>query len=605
MNLDRATELLSKFSIRSDKEGAGRICDFKLNECQLLIMERLKELQEAGKPLWAIVLKSRRVGVSTLAEGLLNCHCISNANARSLVLAHLFPSSRVLFNMAKLMRDSLPFDAPRPTLRQLEYVHKAGNSTLEITTAKSTQSGRGMSFSAIHFSEAGFYEDEGEVFTSLLQTVPHSPDTMILIESTANGKVGNGKAFYDMWCSSLEGRTQFEPIFIPWTMDPTCIYDPEMAKDAPCDDDEKELIEAGVSLEQLAWRRVVMETKCGGSVDKFKQEYPFTWEEAFISYENAAFNSTERRWAKAWLDGKDKDHEETRIIFRRRNNNYSWNDGMGNPKLKAGPVDFIPSRDSKDAAVSLWEEYDPKCWYYIGADVARGDKAGDFSAFVGWNGSTGDQAFRFAAKIGPVELANQLDMVGREYGNALVNIEVTGGFGGWCQTVLRDRLQYPNFYRWKGSGDDKLAGKAPQNTLGWETQHRSRKNLFAAFREALRYRKIRIFDKNLFIQIESATYDEYGREEIQAEHDDILMAAMIGWIAVEQYPPPNRRRKPIVVPWEGMVPVDEDGEIDIQAEISKRNRSWLTVSDGSFENTLRRHYAVVRTSKKRDRLEGV
>ena len=45
-----------------------------------------------------------------------------------------------------------------------------------------------------------------------------------------------------------------------------------------------------VSLEQLEWRRWCIKNNCGGDIDKFKQEYPISPEEAFLSTGKCYFN---------------------------------------------------------------------------------------------------------------------------------------------------------------------------------------------------------------------------------------------------------------------------------------------------------------------------
>lgn len=48
--------------------------------------------------------------------------------------------------------------------------------------------------------------------TSLMQAVPFHKDTMVIIESTANGI---GRAFYDLWQRTCHGESVFQPMFFP------------------------------------------------------------------------------------------------------------------------------------------------------------------------------------------------------------------------------------------------------------------------------------------------------------------------------------------------------------------------------------------------------
>src|SRR6202035_5728289 len=127
-----------------------------------------------------------------------------------------------------------------------------------------------------------------------------------------------------------------------------------------------------------------------------------------------------------------------------------------------------------------------------------------YSSLTIFNGTTGDQAARLVGRIDPVQLADQIDMIARLYNNALVTIELTGGFGMWTQKTLRDIYHYSNLYRWHGGKDDSLPDKGVKQAMGWTTTYDSRKLLFSAFREALRYEKVRIYDPKLLTQIQSA-----------------------------------------------------------------------------------------------------
>ena len=48
---------------------------------------------------------------------------------------------------------------------------------------------------------------------SLMQAVPHDPQTMVIIESTANGVGGE---FHQQWLRAVRGESEFVPLFFPW-----------------------------------------------------------------------------------------------------------------------------------------------------------------------------------------------------------------------------------------------------------------------------------------------------------------------------------------------------------------------------------------------------
>jgi hypothetical protein len=581
LSLDRSVAFMSRLSIRKKD---GDIVPFQLNRSQQVFMSKLKEHEEKTGLAWAIVLKARRVGISTVAEGLINAHCFATPNARARIIAHKHDSAVALFDVAKMMRDSVAAKMPPGTQRLLEYPYTKGR--LQIQTAGSSTTGRGLSLSAVHFSEAAYYEGDAQTLVSVLPAIPKKPGTLMIIESTANGKLGPGETFFQYWIGAMEGRNAFTPIFIPWTMDPDCSSDEELAADAPGDEDEEDLMSDGVTRGQIAWRRLTLETECKGLPEIFHQEYPRSWEEAFVSTGSPAFNEQERKQASACIRGPLRKQPISMMVVRREGDKSAW--------------DYV--KDEK--GILIWEkpQKEPiKHKYYLGCDVARAKTdQSDYSSIIVWNGTTGHQAARYAARCEPIELANIVDMLGRDYNTAMVIIELTGGFGSWTQKQLRDVFHYPNIYRWKGSKDDSMPGRTMKHALGWETTYTSRKMLMAAFRESLRHGKIRIHDELLVAQIEAATYDEDWRWEVKAAHDDVLVSAMLCNIAMQQYPPAVRLGSKIIDPDIEAAKNDEGMEDD------RKFRARFTLDP---RWALRRHWRKVRSTRgsgsSRDRLAGI
>jgi hypothetical protein len=194
-----------------------------------------------------------------------------------------------------------------------------------------------------------------------------------------------------------------------------------------------------------------------------------------------------------------------------------------------------------EGEIRVWELPIERRQYYIGADAAKGVGTGDFAAIVGWNGDTGRMAFRFAERIPPETLAYFLNGLGRFYNNAMINIEFTGGWGATAAQELRDRYYYPQQYLWRGSRDDKVHAKA-STALGWETTQRSRRMLFDRFRLALRRGEAHVTDQQFLAQMSRAQMEMPWNWQVIKGHDDIFMAGLLGWIAVEQYHTPRQSK---------------------------------------------------------------
>ena len=524
MELNAAERFLARFAIR-DRDSHKRV-PFVLNFNQKKIHTVARKQQEKGKPVRIVVDKSRRVGVSSWAEGLLFAHCCWLPGAHALIAAHEFKSSKALFSIPKGFAKQAHFLNLRDVEREITFPHQDAESLLQIITAGKDTSGRGFTLSALHLSEAAHYKS-AEPFTSIIPAVSTHKDTIIIIESTPNGMDGDGETFYEMWLDAVERRSEYEAVFLSWVDDPACVADPAIAKNAPVDKEEKELLQRGITKGQLAWRRLkIASPECGGMLELFHQEFPTTWEESFITSGFPAFEEVERQWAAhnvkepKWQGFIDQTDD-------------------GSMKL----------REHARGDLCIWEDPIPGHFYYVGADAARGDDekdARDFAANVGFDGNTGRQVFRYAGHVVPEVHGCYLNSLGRHYNRAMLNGELTGGYGYGTLYVVRDLLKYPNLYRWKGKDDKVGTWASGRNAVWYETTQHTRTMLFEMFRAALREGAgtngeygITLYDDLLAAQVRMCTRKETGRVDVKKGHDDILFGAMLANVSMRQWAPPR------------------------------------------------------------------
>src|SRR5690606_37607220 len=147
-------------------------------------------------------------------------------------------------------------------------------------------------------SEVAFFPDAKTTMLGLLQAVPDQPNTLVVLESTANGV---GDWFHEMWQKAEKGENEFTPIFLPWFIQPeyTRPFRTEAEREQFIQEVEATHVDANgetvytyekqlmekhdLTYEQLNWRRWTIANKCQGDEILFMQEYPSTPEEAFIS----------------------------------------------------------------------------------------------------------------------------------------------------------------------------------------------------------------------------------------------------------------------------------------------------------------------------------
>jgi len=141
-----------------------------------------------------------------------------------------------------------------------------------------------------------------------------------------------------------------------------------------------------------------------------------------------------------------------------------------------------------------------------------------------------------------------LNSLGRHYNRAMVNGELTGGYGHSTLYVLRDILHYPNLFRWRGKHDD-MPGQASWKKAAWfETTQYTRTQLFELARMSLREAVVTKGDAGVTVrddilagQIRRCTRMETGRIEVRQGHDDVLFGFMLANIAMRQWAPPRNQ----------------------------------------------------------------
>lgn len=272
------------FLVIHDKSGAT--LPLKLNRAQQYIHERLEAQREATGKVRALILKGRQQGCSTYVQARFFHKIVTKRGKKAFILTHLSDATRAIFEMTKRYSENLDpdlFAQPDKKNDNLLLYEKLG-SGYRVGTAGSAEIGRSMTNQYLHLSEYAFYKDAASISLGLLQTVAEMDDTEIIKESTANGQAND---FYNDWVSAKNGASRYQAIFVPWYwQDEYCIED---AKFIP-QDEEIEWLERfggnGLKPGHLNWRRIKLqdfkgdyEQKCR----KFRQEYPFTDDEAFLS----------------------------------------------------------------------------------------------------------------------------------------------------------------------------------------------------------------------------------------------------------------------------------------------------------------------------------
>lgn len=513
----------------------AQIVPFRLNAAQRRLYDALEEQRQAGKPMRAIVLKARQLGFSTLAQALIFQRTVTRPNVTSLVVAHREDAVETLFNMSRLFYETMPEDI-RPKCRtanshmllfdspERDPARKARdpglNSRIRCATTGGAGVGRGDTIHNVHASEFAYWVgDKAQTWTAIMQAVPSEPDTMVIVESTANGF----DQFHAMWEAAVAGESDFVPLFFPWFENPDYRRTPD--PDAVWTAQERELqARYGLDERQLAWRRWCIRNNCAGDERVFRQEYPSCPEEAFLTSGQCVFDS--------------------RLLAKRRSQTR-------NPAIQgrfvcdAGPEPTALRnprfREEERGMVRIWKPPLPRRPYVIGGDTA-GTGSDFFTAQV-LDNTTGEQVAVLRHQYDEDQYARQLYCLGRYYNDALIGVETN--YSTYPVKLLA-LMGYPRLY--VRETPDTFTGSL-LDAYGFETTSRTRPviiaRLVAAFRE-----NPELFNDPLTLgEMLTFQYNQRRRPEaLPGEHDDLVMALAIAWEIRDQQsyleePEPSRRTR--------------------------------------------------------------
>ncbi len=551
-----------KFYIRP--EDAGEPVRFTLRPAQRLLLSDIVRDYNRGKS-FHIVLKARRMGISSACMYLAFWLCMTRSNVSVASMAH---REDVTVRLKEFF-EGFFYDMPEelrqlykcsPTCTHSPLLCRLSNqdmffwkfdwgSAIYTATAGSSQPLQGTGQALLHFSEAAFYPKGGkDLIRAVMPTLPKSEDSrfIVVVESTANGDDG---WFYQTFMKAQEAEEKrksgegsfilWKPHFYPWFVDPRYTYDAGLVEidgkrvlppDPSFDEEEAELRQLyGLSDSQLAFRRYVIENELDGDHDAFRVDYPSSVEEAFAASRIEVFPRA-KLLAQLRRSGKPKRYALSHTL------SYD-------PRLVPDPV---------SGELYVFEEPDKRGLYLMGVDTALGvvrpDGGADFSALCIWKwGPKPKVVATLRERYDPEELARKAYIAGAYYNWATICPEQNSGSGRHFIQVLR-KMGYAPLWR------DRNAIRTELNfddTIGWKTNAVSKDFIVSEMNSAIKRELVELSDSRL---IEEALWFSHGegRERyVLAKgegHADLLMAAMIGYAAMRIAPPtgvaePSRERR--------------------------------------------------------------
>lgn len=546
---------------------AGELKQLKLNSTQRKIYEKIQELQRQKKPVRIIILKARQMGVSTITEALIFHRTATSKLTNSLIIAHEADASTNLFNMSKLFYDELP--APlrpmrkasnakeivfeNPTADPTEKEKNPGlRSKIKIATAENREAGRSDTIHCLHASEVAFWPDAETVMVGLMQAVPNTPNSFVIIESTANGV---GGYFYDMWKQAENGENDFIPLFFPWFEHEE--YRMPVPSDFSLTDEEKKLKEKyHLDDEQISWRRWIIRNNFKGDEEKFRQEYPSNPEEAFL------------------VSGRPKFHAQTLLEYRERcidgEKGYLELPPVPNGLMKSKMIRFV---SDKKGFLEVWKPPDDGKEYFIGVDTAKGLATGDFSVAVVYDENY-DMVALWHGHMDTDLFADEVLKLATWYNEALI-VPEENNHG--LAVINRLKENYSNIYRRKTV--NKITDETTEQ-LGWYTSEKTKALAIDNLAKHIRNKTIGTKSRKFIDECLTYIIEDDGKTNAQQGcHDDIVMASAIVLYVMESY---ATRVGKIVSPGEPTLPQGKTwikdkhiSEIEDELKMEAKENAWF------------------------------
>jgi len=588
---DRVFALKNEFKIRSydTSRMQWNLVPFSLNAEQIALLDEIKRQEKEQGFVRIIIDKARKLGMSTFIQALKMHTCMFNPQIHALTVAHEESATRELFRIGKRIAENVDsrIGSPlkgKPKGHLLEWDN--GSRAECQTQGGSPDSERGSTPNFLHISELPSWESSrkttsaADVAQALLNAVPTTPNTLILIESTA---MGLGNLFAEIWHRAIKNEqgNLFVPMFFPWTGRKAYSVPAPTRKQATQEarlDEQMRLahdtkdvtgfhaaanelqysqlqrdraIKYNLSPDQIRFWQQTLVNACAADQDRFDQEWPVSWQVSFVASGRAVFSGS-------MLQKRIKQVEKQEFA------QGSLVEAEGTVRLQ---------RDG--GAWQIYKQPEPDRRYVIGADAAAGgrNKDDDYSCIQVIDRATEEQVAEFYDKVPPDRLGDQMALAAKLYNNALCAPEANGP---GLVTIHQLINKYPHctIYR-RFAVPGQVAGSETK-LLGYNTNVKTRHYLFGQFESAVRRGEATINSQRLLSEMITLIRAKgTGRPEASpGYHDDACVAfaialdvsrqqADMGIPSVEQAQPsvPPGGYSELAMPFDGKAPpIDEFAE---------------------------------------------
>lgn len=469
------------------------VIPFRINPVQRIyydIKARTPMPKATGKRF--IVLKARRMGITTIEQCISYAQCRTRRNSKCMTIAQTKPDTAKIFEMVLRMHQDDPNFAKLDKDRKDALAYKLMRSDFSIGTAGGVAVARGDTLSRVHGSEVAFWDTNDNDTDNLIASLGEAARRgEMVLESTANGL---GGWYYEKWQEAKSGDSIWTPIFLGWYMDSrnqvsVTKEESDIIVDTITDEESHLVDQFGCNINQIAWRREKSKGKAKAK-KMFKQEYPSTPEEAFISTGTSYFNTD-------IIEKKERECKQ-------------------------------PIRESE--GLCIWAEPIEGIHYIVAADTSEGNLNSDDSPIGVLRWDNGEQVARLNWKASPSALGHKCVEFAKKYNGALIAIENNNTGHSAINTVMNQCLYNRVYYH------EDLVKENPKEstTPGWRTTGLTRPLLLNELNDSLENDEMIVNDKLFLTQCRVFRDNGQGKSEASrnsGHHGDLVITWGIAWQA--------------------------------------------------------------------------
>jgi len=164
---------------------------------------------------YSIILKSRQLGISTLAAGYSLWMMLFHKDKNILCIATKQDTAKNMVTKVKFMYHNLPSWLKIDAMEDNKLTLRLLNGSQIKATSASSDAGRSEAVSLLLIDEVAFIDQIGEIWASAQQTLATGGGCIAL-----STPYGTGNWFHQTWVRAEEGTNDFLPIKLPWFVHP-------------------------------------------------------------------------------------------------------------------------------------------------------------------------------------------------------------------------------------------------------------------------------------------------------------------------------------------------------------------------------------------------